>query len=212
MELWKYPERTGLTMKQQLKDLCKDIWNVPNVLTMIRLALVPIFAIVYLDGYPHRALAIFCLASFTDCLDGLIARKYHLITSFGKLMDPLADKLMVLTAMVCMGITKVFPWDLIIIVGVKEVVLVIGSFFMLKHNIVVSANIVGKTATVTFILALLLGFLNQDFIDRGWHPQAQPVLMIAVGMAICSLIFYYVEGWKKLYRPEQREEPEEPKE
>ena len=74
-----------------------NIWNVPNVLTMIRLALIPVFVTLHAVELEKLALLTFCIASFTDWLDGHIARKYNLITDFGKLMDPLADKLMVCT-------------------------------------------------------------------------------------------------------------------
>ena len=85
------------------------------MLTIIRLALIPVFIIVYYNGHPHRALAVFCLASFTDMLDGILARKLNQITDFGKLFDPLADKLMVLTALFCQGAAGIFPWEAIII-------------------------------------------------------------------------------------------------
>ena len=90
-------------MKEKLKNLCTDIWNVPNVLTMIRIALIPVFVVLYVNGQQKAALAVFLAASFTDYLDGYLARKLNQITAFGKLMDPLADKIMVLTAFLC-------PW------------------------------------------------------------------------------------------------------
>ena len=77
-----------------------NIWNVPNVLTILRLLLIPVFVVLHVMGFPKMALLTFCVASFTDWLDGHIARKHNLITDFGKLMDPLADKLMVCTALI----------------------------------------------------------------------------------------------------------------
>ena len=74
-----------------IKDLSKDIWNVPNALTMLRLALVPVFIVVYMTGHPYWALAVYVLASLTDALDGYLARSRNQITGFGKLMDPALD-------------------------------------------------------------------------------------------------------------------------
>ncbi len=68
--------------------------NLPNKLTTLRMILVPIFIVVYISGYNIAALAVFIIASFTDFLDGYLARKYELITNYGKIMDPLADKLL----------------------------------------------------------------------------------------------------------------------
>ena len=96
-----------------------NIWNIPNVLTMIRLALIPVFVVLHAMAMEKLALLTFCVASFTDWLDGHIARKYNLITDFGKLMDPLADKLMVCTALIMQGINGTFPVIAIIIVVIK---------------------------------------------------------------------------------------------
>ena len=87
------------TLRESMNKYFVDIWNVPNVLTMLRLALIPVFLIFYCTGHEKWALVTFLVASFTDFLDGYIARKNNQITAFGKLMDPLADKVMVLTAL-----------------------------------------------------------------------------------------------------------------
>ena len=100
-------------MKDKVRKLFSHVWTIPNVLTMIRLLLVPVFVVVYFrtSAEPkYAALAIFAAASLTDMLDGYLARKLNQITDFGKLFDPLADKLMVLTALVCQGIAGVIPW------------------------------------------------------------------------------------------------------
>lgn len=176
-------------MKEELRKLLDGIWNVPNVLTMFRLALVPVFAIVYASGHPHWALVIFCIASFTDFLDGLIARHYHLITSFGKLMDPLADKLMVCTALICLAAHRVFPWIAFALVAIKEMMMIGGSAYMLKQGIVVHANIYGKAAQVSFILAMVLGFFHDDFVQMG-TPVDQVFLWISVVLALVALVDY----------------------
>ena len=85
-----------------LKEILKKNLNVPNVLSLIRLLLVPVYLILFVRGQKTAALVVFAAACFTDLLDGRIARKYNLITDLGKLLDPVADKVMILTAMFSM--------------------------------------------------------------------------------------------------------------
>ncbi len=166
-----------------------NIWNVPNILTMLRLALIPVFVLLHASGLEKGALAVFCAASFTDWLDGFIARRYDLITDFGKLMDPLADKLMVCTALIMQGLNGTFPVIAIIIVVVKELVMIYGSSYMLTHDVVVYANLWGKLAQCSFILALILSFWHRDFTAMGF-PIDQVCLWLAVGIAVVALVDY----------------------
>ena len=99
-------------MKVTPKEFLKRNLNVPNTLTAIRMLMIPLYLILFGNGMKYPALFIFLAASLTDLLDGMIARRYHMITDLGKLMDPLADKLMVLTVMFSMAIgnaTKAAP-------------------------------------------------------------------------------------------------------
>ena len=165
------------------------IWNVPNVLTMLRLALIPVFVLLHAAAMEKLALLVFCAASFTDWLDGHIARKYHLITDFGKLMDPLADKLMVCTALIMQGLNGTFPVAAIIIVILKELVMIYGSSYLLAHDVVVYANIWGKLAQCSFILALVLSFWHRDFTAMAF-PIDRVCLWIAVALAVVALVDY----------------------
>lgn len=165
------------------------IWNVPNVLTMLRLALIPVFVVLHAAGLEKLALLTFCVASLTDWLDGHIARKYHLITDFGKLMDPLADKLMVCTALIMQGLNGTFPVVAILIVIIKELVMIYGSSYMLAHDVVVYANLWGKLAQCSFILALVLSFWHRDFVAMHF-PIDRVCLWIAVVIAGIALVDY----------------------
>ncbi|MBR4081591.1 MAG: CDP-diacylglycerol--glycerol-3-phosphate 3-phosphatidyltransferase [Clostridia bacterium] len=166
-----------------------NIWNVPNVLTMLRMALIPVFVVLHVLKHYKLALLTFCVASFTDWLDGHIARKHNLITDFGKLMDPLADKLMVCSALVMQGVAGVFPVPAIVIVIIKELVMIYGSSYMLHHDIVVYSNMWGKLAQFSFILALVLSFWHWDF-ERLSLPIDRVILWIAVAIAIVALVDY----------------------
>lgn len=166
-----------------------NIWNVPNVLTMIRLALIPVFVLFHAAHREKVALLVFCVASLTDWLDGYIARKHHLITDFGKLMDPLADKLMVCTALIMQGLNGTFPVAAILIVIIKELVMIYGSSYLLAHDVVVYANMWGKLAQCSFILALVLSFWHTDFTAMGF-PIDRVCLWIAVVLAGVALVDY----------------------
>lgn len=173
------------------------IWNVPNVLTMLRLALIPVFLILYCQGLEKWALVVFLVASFTDFLDGYIARKTNTVTDFGKLMDPLADKVMVLTAILCQTITGVFPWVACLIVLCKELLMILGGAFMLKRDIVVYANMLGKAAQVAFIAALVLSFWHGEFQAMAL-PMDTWVLWIAVALALAAMVDYALGAYRQL--------------
>ncbi len=135
-------------MKEKIRKLFSNVWTIPNVLTIIRMILIPVFVVLFFKGHKMAALAVFCAASLTDMLDGYLARKLNQITDFGKLFDPLADKLMVLTAMVLQTFWGPLPLVAVIIVAAKELVMVLGGVFMLSKNVVVYSNYVGKSAQV----------------------------------------------------------------
>ena len=180
-----------LNLKEKIRKLFTNVWTIPNVLTMIRLLLVPVFVVLFLKGYKMASLGVFVAASLTDMLDGYLARKLNQITDFGKLFDPLADKLMVLSAMVCQGIVGVFPWSAIIIVACKELFMVIGGLLMLKNDVVVYSNYVGKSAQVCFILSLVLAFFHDKL--AAWGVQLDIILLwITVALALCAMVIYII--------------------
>ena len=185
------------SFREKVRKLFSNVWTVPNVLTILRLILIPVFVVLFFRNQRKAALVVFVVASLTDMLDGFLARKLNQITDFGKLFDPLADKLMVITVMVCQGIAGVLPWAAIIIVAVKELIMVIGGMFMLKHNVVVYSNYVGKAAMVFFIASLLLSFFHEEL--DAWGVQLDVILLwITVGLALVALVVYAVDAAKKL--------------
>ena len=132
---------------------------IPNLLTTARLVLVPIFAFLVLGAknFPAAA-AVFVLSGITDVADGYIARHFHMGTNFGKIYDPFVDKLMQITAIVCLAIARIVPFWVIVVVICKETaMIVIGGILYLK-KIVVHSNWYGKAATVLFY-AIVFGFI-----------------------------------------------------
>ena len=185
------------SLRESMNKYFVDIWNVPNVLTMLRLALIPVFVVLFCTGHDKWALITFIVARVTDFLDGYIARKHNLITAFGKLMDPLADKVMVVTALLCQTITGNFPVVAFIIVMLKELMMIFGGAFMLKRDIVVYSNMLGKTAQVAFIAALVLCFWHRELAAVN-VPVDVWVLWIAVALALAAMIDYAIGAVKKL--------------
>ena len=184
-------------MKDKLKKLCEGIWNVPNVLTMFSIALIPVFVILYVNSMPKAALVVFLAASFTDYLDGYLARKLNQITAFGKLMDPLADKIMVITALLCQTIGGVIPWAAFIIVSLKEILMVLGGMFMLGKDVVVYSNMMGKVAQCFFIAALTLSFFHAEFAAISFQLDII-ILWISVVLTLLALVGYALRAVKTL--------------
>jgi len=174
----------------------EKIWNVPNVLTMIRALLIPVYWVLFMHDHRYIALAVFIIASLTDLADGYIARKYNLITNFGKLMDPLADKLMVLSVMLSLAIKGFVPWTPLIIILCKEGLMILGGAFMLKKGVVVYAEKIGKYAQLLVVSALVLSFFAKDWFHT--FPLHLIFLWCGVALTLCALVFYGKSALAKL--------------
>lgn len=142
--------------------------NLPNKLTLARVIMVPFFvaALLYREGdsTPARmlALGLFLVASFTDFLDGYIARKYQLITNFGKFMDPLADKLLVCSALICfVGLMELSPWITIAVVA-REFIISGFRLIAAEHGKVIAAGIWGKLKTASQMICIVLLLIRPD--------------------------------------------------
>lgn len=201
-------------MKERFRKLFTNVWNIPNALTMLRLVLIPVFVIVFFntprDQDKVAAFIIFAVASITDMFDGMLARKLNQITDFGKLFDPLADKVMVVTAMVCQAIIGVFPWVAIVIVAAKELVMLFGGMFMLSRGVVVYSNYWGKTAQVFFIASLILSFFHPSLAAGNVCVFGLTIdillLWITVALAIAALVVYAAGAAKTLKANQQKTE------
>lgn len=142
--------------------------NLPNKLTVLRIILVPFMIAAFLIPFPHHVLVaglIFGAASVTDCLDGQIARKRNLITSFGKFADPLADKILVIAALICFVALKWCDPILPIVVLFREFAVTSVRLVAASKGNVVAANFWGKLKTVSQIVAIAAIFAMQYFIE-----------------------------------------------
>ena len=142
--------------------------NLPNKLTVLRIILVPFFIASLLVSFPHHyavALIFFIIASVTDYFDGKIARKHNLVTDFGKFLDPLADKILVVSALICFVSLGICDSILVIIVLFREFAVTSVRLVAASQGNVVAANIFGKIKTVTQMVAIIAVFLLQYTLE-----------------------------------------------
>ena len=170
--------------------------NLPNKLTVLRVIMVPFFVFFMLTdvGGPANkwiALILFCVASLTDMLDGKIARKYNLVTNFGKFMDPLADKLLVCSAMICMIEMGKLPAWIVIVIIAREFIISGFRLVASDNGIVIAASYWGKFKTV-FQIAMII-VLIADF-GGIFDIIAQVLIWIALALTVISLIDYIVKN------------------
>ncbi len=177
----------------------QKIWNVPNALTMLRMALIPVFWYFMMGDRLYAALAVFVTASLTDLADGYIARKYDLITDFGKLMDPLADKLMVISMMTSLAMKGIAPWPALAVILAKEATMVTGGLILYKHQVVVYAKWIGKIAQATVVCALISCFFHEWLQNTVGFPVHTVLIWLGVALTLCALGVYMKQAIR-LYR------------
>ncbi len=168
--------------------------NIANQLTLLRIAMIPLFIFVLLSGYSFWAFVVFALASFTDFLDGYLARKYKLITNFGKFMDPLADKLLVTSALVCfveLGLLN--SWVVIIILS-REFIVSIFRAIAAAEGIVIAASWWGKAKTISQMLMVIVLLLNNYPFELINLPVDQILIVLATVLTIVSGYDYIVKN------------------
>lgn len=171
--------------------------NLPNKLTIFRVILIPFFVVFLLldpsnQTYRYIADAIFIIASLTDMLDGKIARKYNLVTNFGKFMDPLADKLLVSAAMICLIATgQLAAWIVIVIIS-REFIISGFRLIASDNGIVIAASYWGKFKTVFQMLMIIVLIAN---IQMPFFTVLGTILIyVALVITIVSLIDYIVKN------------------
>ena len=170
--------------------------NLPNKLTVLRIIMVPFFVFFMLTdvgGAANKwiALAIFAVASLTDLLDGKIARKYNLVTNFGKFMDPLADKLLVCSAMICLIPSGKLAAEIVIIIIAREFIISGFRLVASDNGIVIAASYWGKFKTTFQMLMIIVLLLNFGgvFVLIG-----QILTWIALILTVVSLVDYIVKN------------------
>jgi len=172
--------------------------NLPNKLTILRVIMIPFFVLfLLLDGganasYRYIAAAIFIVASFTDLLDGKIARKYGLVTNFGKFMDPLADKLLVCAGLICFtALGQLSAWIVIVIIS-REFIISGFRLVASDNGVVIAASYWGKFKTVfQMIMSVLLNIPALSFVTMVF-------IWIATILTVVSLVDYIAKNYRVL--------------
>lgn len=170
---------------------------VPNILTVLRFILIPFTLYFLVNDQFTIAIIFICLSGLTDVLDGAIARKFNFITNFGKLIDPLADKITQLSLLGTLVIKNIIPLWILIIVLIKEAAMVAGASFLYGKELVVSSKWYGKTSTVLFYLAIILSMIFRDFNIQSSLDLL--IYYIAVILTIFSFVMYFREFYIKGY-------------
>lgn len=182
--------------------------HIPNVLTVARLFLIPFIIYFIITNQYITALIFLTISGLTDVLDGWIARKFNFITNFGKLIDPLADKLTQLAVLIAITFKGVIPIWIIIIVVLKEATMIAGASFLYGKELVVSSRWYGKLATVLFYVAIVCSFIiahwNTIAATSGNSVAPLPqfdlwIYYLALATTIFSLIMYYITFYKQGY-------------
>ena len=170
--------------------------NLPNKLTILRVILIPFFVVFMLfdiTGAADKwiALVIFCVASLTDMLDGKIARKYNLVTNFGKFMDPLADKLLVCTALICL--TSMNRLNVIVVLVIIAREFIISGFRLVAsdNGIVIAASYWGKFKTVSQMTLIIVLIMDLGGV---WNVVGTVLTWVALLLTVVSLIDYIAKN------------------
>ncbi|WP_298438981.1 CDP-diacylglycerol--glycerol-3-phosphate 3-phosphatidyltransferase [Geobacter sp.] len=189
-----------------MPETASNIWNLPNILTLLRIALIPVMAVLLLSPSKDAgfwAAAVFAVASATDWLDGYLARRMGIVTIFGKFLDPIADKLMVMAALIMiLPYGRVPAWMVLVILG-REIIITGLRGIASSEGIVISASDLGKFKTIFQIVAILGLLLHYDYhwlfgIDHplfyvNMHNVGMFYLWIATVITIWSGVDYLVK-------------------
>lgn len=185
--------------------------NLPNKLTVMRIVLSFVFMFfIFTAGFSAKVLAFaaFAVASITDFFDGYIARKYNLITDLGKLLDPIADKILVLTAFSAFVYMQIIPVWMLLIIIFRELLITVSRLFLAKKGKVIAASIWGKYKTVSQMMAIFIilifvllqeaGSSRYSFWTQGMESKAvilvNWVMYITVGLTLGSGIDYFLKN------------------
>jgi CDP-diacylglycerol--glycerol-3-phosphate 3-phosphatidyltransferase len=171
---------------------------IPNALTIARLGLIPIFIVLMVEAGHNPswpAGVVFGIAGITDQVDGFLARRWHVESRFGKIVDPLADRLMIDAAVILLVAYDRLPWAGLVVILGRDVVLLAGARFLNPDGIEVEVNTVGKAATWILYAAIFFRIVT--------HPSTQwPLVLfwVGLGLALVAGVFYARTVWRELRR------------
>ncbi len=172
--------------------------HIPNILTVIRILLIPVIVVFIFIGNYILAFVFFTISGITDIVDGFIARKFNLISNFGKLMDPLADKLTQIATLASLVFTNIIPVWILLIVFLKEFIMICGASFLYGKDVVVYSKWYGKLATVLLYIAIVISLLLKQFEITGiWEQIDLGIFALALLSTCFSLVMYVKDLYQK---------------
>jgi len=171
--------------------------NIPTVITLSRILIIPVFILVATTD-PLLGAVIFALASVTDLLDGYLARRQKQITKLGILLDPLADKLLVISALIMLVDMEVVPAWIAIIIILREFLVTGLRIVALSRNIMIPAESGGKIKTSTQVSSILILLIDRTSIDIDLYSLGITLLSVAMLIGIVSGVRYFVLFWRRL--------------
>ena len=165
---------------------------IPNILSALRLVLCPVFVIVFFRVTPIAALGVFVFASLLDVADGFLARKLDAVSELGKILDPLADKVLQLSAVICFVVDGTLPLFAAILLGGKEFLVLLGGWLVSrKRKAMVYSNVFGKIASFCVSLALVLLFFVDSFaLPAGVTTGIYVFLYSAIALSLAAMVQY----------------------
>lgn len=178
----------------------KDIFTIPNIISYVRILLIPVFCIIYMQGdadnpvYYYIAAGVVLFSSFTDLFDGMIARKFNMVTELGKVLDPVADKLTHAALAFCIATKHPWMWALIALMVVKEgYMAIMGLKYLKKGKMLDGAKWFGKVCTAILFVGMLVLFLFYNI------PELAANIIIGVMMLAMAITFIkYIQVYRNI--------------
>ncbi|MDJ0782141.1 MAG: CDP-alcohol phosphatidyltransferase family protein [Desulfosarcinaceae bacterium] len=179
---------------KQIQPYSQRTISIPNILTLLRILLTPLFIILLIKRLYPQGFLVFALAGISDALDGFIARYYDQRTLLGAYLDPLADKLLLVSAFVCLGVLQVLPAWLAVIVITRDVIIVLGIaiFTITEKPYEVQPSLVSKCTTAIQLITIMVILLHHSFDLLGF--ALAPLYGLTAGLTICSGLHYIYLG------------------
>lgn len=194
----------------RIKNWKKEVWTIPNLLSLFRLALIPVYVVIYLNAekpaHHFLSAAILAVSCLTDMIDGKIARKYNMISTLGKILDPVADKATQFTLIICLAVKYPVLWYLMALFVVKEgFQLIAGSISLSKGRMLDGALLTGKICTTILFISLIFLVLVPQLAEKTVTIIAivdSLFMLVAFGD---YLIAYFWKGADKIHDLKQEE-------
>ena len=174
--------------------------NNANKLTILRVILIPIFVALYMVGcngiftLKFVATIIFIMASITDYFDGVIARKYNLVTNFGKLLDPLADKMLVISSLLLITVNGDINVVFTIVIVLREIIISAIRLIALEQGEVIAASKIAKYKTATQMISMIMIMLDLHKINTMFYILTYTVFYVSFALTVLSLLDYIIKS------------------